>query len=1077
MNYQKLLESSGKNKKLELVKYDYWQKRNEESKNELIEIEDEFISVMCLMPNGVGINLTCPITFTMEQMKANLWDEAECIYPLYGELKSKSNYIIKAIKSFSAVLEEINDESQRIVDIQPFFALFKLELRQQKDESTDLKQNISILIGKKLDDFKILRNSVEVNNFRSRIDKFSHQMSTKCASMTPKEKISFRNPPRLAKPDELLPNVNKFVIAVNLLPEENVSRITMEIPYNAQPEEVLEKIIQKIETNLNICHNHADDILLKVCGQEEYILGGFPIIQLAYIQECIQKNEMPVFSLTKVCDILREDDFCPQLSKKASSKKYVRSQSTKKSSWELDENFKIVIQAINNLKIEGNKTIELGVCVGLFHGGRALCENLNTTTVFIPGNERTAISAEWNQIMNFNIKICDIPRMTKLCFVVYYIDKNSSQFAYDDYKVPILWSNTTIYDFKNQLKVDGQTLYTWVYVDFSDTEEMLLPLGTVEQNPRIEESAWMTIFFPHPNHSHNQRMKFIYPSDIDIGKHAKVKQSQAIYSTNRISSAKDIFIKKTYEPFMHNDKIMKITKQEQLHIWETRYSCMNLLPNFLPYLLCCIDWNDRENITEVVDLLKQWPYKKMCVEQVLKLLDYNYADKSVRKFAVNYLNDIDDDVLQIYLLQLVQALKHELYLHCDLVTLLLQRAVQNQRIGQYLFWYLRSEINVPSVEIRFSLILEAYLRSSQEHIPVLMKQHNCLERLKFFNDHCKNLPKEKAKEKLARLLKTTSANNDLANVISPLDPKIRWKKVIKNKFKIMDSKKKPILFHYENFDPHGREIQIIYKEGDDLRQDMLILQMLRIMERLWMHNGYDFKLSIYNCINMENGNMGMIEPVSDSETVANILKNSGPFPKKEALFEWIKKHNNTEELLNTAIDNFTKSCAGYCVATYVLGIADRHPNNIMVKTNGQMFHIDFGHILGNFKEKFGIKRERVAFVLTNDFVHVINRGRKINNDKDEVNKEDFENFRNLCEQAFLILHNNGSLLLSLFSMMIQTGLPELKSLKDLDYMREKLALDYPENDAVELFKAKFDEALKSSWTSFNWFIHMLNRNN
>ena len=51
---------------------------------------------------------------------------------------------------------------------------------------------------------------------------------------------------------------------------------------------------------------------------------------------------------------------------------------------------------------------------------------------------------------------------------------------------------------------------------------------------------------------------------------------------------------------------------------------------------------------------------------------------------------------------------------------------------------------------------------------------------------------------------------------------------------------------------------------------------------------------------------------------------------------WLKDYNQSEVMLNKAIDEFTMSCAGYCVATYVLGVADRHSDNIMVKRTGQV---------------------------------------------------------------------------------------------------------------------------------------------
>jgi len=45
------------------------------------------------------------------------------------------------------------------------------------------------------------------------------------------------------------------------------------------------------------------------------------------------------------------------------------------------------------------------------------------------------------------------------------------------------------------------------------------------------------------------------------------------------------------------------------------------------------------------------------------------------------------------------------------------------------------------------------------------------------------------------------------------------------------------------FEEHTFLIQV----GDDLRQDMLTLQMVRIMDKLWMQEGLDLKMITFNC--------------------------------------------------------------------------------------------------------------------------------------------------------------------------------------------------------------------------------------
>lgn len=63
----------------------------------------------------------------------------------------------------------------------------------------------------------------------------------------------------------------------------------------------------------------------------------------------------------------------------------------------------------------------------------------------------------------------------------------------------------------------------------------------------------------------------------------------------------------------------------------------------------------------------------------------------------------------------------------------------------------------------------------------------------------------------------------------------------------------------------------MFKSGDDIKQDHLILQILTVFENLWADAGYDLKMNIYRVLSVDK-EIGFIEIVDDSENSSKIHK-------------------------------------------------------------------------------------------------------------------------------------------------------------------------------------------------------------
>lgn len=135
----------------------------------------------------------------------------------------------------------------------------------------------------------------------------------------------------------------------------------------------------------------------------------------------------------------------------------------------------------------------------------------------------------------------------------------------------------------------------------------------------------------------------------------------------------------------------------------------------------------------------------------------------------------------------------------------------------------------------------------------------------------------------------------------------------------------------------------------------------------------------------------------------------------------------------------------------------------MLADTGHLFHIDFGHFLGNFKKWKGINRERAPFVFTPSYAKMIG-GEKSPN---------FKKFLQICTKAYNILRHNADNFINLFLMMLSTGIPELQSVNDLAYLRNALSLGIDDDEASKRFIELVYRSLNTKSTQINFLVHIL----
>jgi len=382
----------------------------------------------------------------------------------------------------------------------------------------------------------------------------------------------------------------------------------------------------------------------------------------------------------------------------------------------------------------------------------------------------------------------------------------------------------------------------------------------------------------------------------------------------------------------------------------------------------------------------------------------------------------------------------------DLCSFLIDRCSKNFRLANYFYWYLMTESESPgngiAVQEMYLIVLKRFLmkldhadaaasplKSPSTASIMLHRQYTFVSALTSVMAEIKRESKLSRPRKL-RLLKEIlvvprkdfegSSFADFRGIPLPLDPDAIVDGILPAKTEIFKSAMLPCKLEFRLSGANYKRAlassccftnagtaeergtyRVIFKVGNDLRQDQLAVQMISLFNRIFLEVGLDFCVTPYRVL-ATSPNSGFVEYI-ESRSVASVVSEYG------GILKYLDSLATRRKGTRSVVADFTKSCAAYCVMTYVLGVGDRHLDNLLITKTGRIFHVDFAYLFGQDPKPVSPPPMR----LTRHMVQAMGG----------ANSAGFQQFRQYCHSAYTALRRNSGLILSLFSLMSESGLP------------------------------------------------------
>ena len=322
-----------------------------------------------------------------------------------------------------------------------------------------------------------------------------------------------------------------------------------------------------------------------------------------------------------------------------------------------------------------------------------------------------------------------------------------------------------------------------------------------------------------------------------------------------------------------------------------------------------------------------------------------------------------------------------------------------------------------------------------------------LAKIKYENEH----PNEQRKSVEFEEIKLINNPGEKKNIFDPfIHPWSETEKKIKEKshFKIFNSLS---------------IVSFIVKANDDLRQEVMTMQLIKKYNEIFKSENIPLKLHPYEIIITSNSS-GLIEFIPDSISFDALKKKL--LENNTTITEFFQNHFGDD--FEEGQKNFAESLAGYSLVCYLLAIKDRHNGNILLDKEGCIIHIDFGFILG-ISPGGNMNFENAPFKMTRDYINIMGG----------IDSSIFFYFRSLFLRGLFAARKRVEEIANLIEAMgLGVAMPCFvgKNLKEIiNAFKERCFVKFSEVEIVPLVNNLIDKSVYS-WrtTQYDYFQKLTN---